>query len=290
MILVVGATGYLGGMITRRLLEQGHNVRVLVRPTSDYQPLVQAGAHPSTGDLKNPSSLSTACEGVEIVITTANSAQRGGDDNPQTVDLEGNRSLIDAAHQTGVQQFIFISGAGSDVNSPVPFMQAKAKTEQYLQASGLNYTIFVPNLFMDVWIPMIIGTALQQQQPVRIIGEGQRQHSFIAVHDVAAFAVAAIRHQAAVNQHIPLGGPEAISWRDIIATTERVLNRSIPLQTLAIGDMLPGFPELITGLMTSLEMQNTIMPMEETAQRFNVQQTTVEQFVRQAFATYATTS
>jgi NADH dehydrogenase len=154
----------------------------------------------------------------------------------------------------------------------------------------VTYTILAPNIFMDVWIPMIIGTALQQQQPVRLISEGQRQHSFIAVQDVAAFAVAAVQHRAALNQYIPLGGPEAVSWRDIIATTERVLQRSIPVETLAMGDMLPGFPEMITGMMTSLEMQDNIIPMQETAQRFNVQQTMMEQFVHHAFAGASTTS
>ena len=52
MILIVGATGYLGGMITRRLLAQGRLMRVLVRASSDYRPLVEAGAAPALGDLR----------------------------------------------------------------------------------------------------------------------------------------------------------------------------------------------------------------------------------------------
>jgi NADH dehydrogenase len=102
--------------------------------------------------------------------------------------------------------------------------------------------------------------------------------------------VAAVQHRAPLSQYIPLGGPEAVSWRDIIATTEWVLHRSIPVETLAMGDMLPGFPEMITGMMTSLEMQDNIIPMQETAQRFNVQQTMMEQFVHHAFAGASTTS
>jgi len=73
MILVVGSTGLVGGMIIRRLLEQRTDVRILVRPGSDYQPLVEAGAQPVEGDLKNPASLAAACAGVETVITTASS-------------------------------------------------------------------------------------------------------------------------------------------------------------------------------------------------------------------------
>ena len=71
MILVVGATGYLGGMITRRLLAQGREVRVLVRPGSDYRPLVEAGVAPALGDLRQRDTLDVACRGVDTVITTA---------------------------------------------------------------------------------------------------------------------------------------------------------------------------------------------------------------------------
>src|SRR6476620_10908906 len=121
MILVVGATGMLGSTVTRQLLEQGKDVRVLVRPQSQYQPLVEAGAQPVFGDLKDRASLDAACRGVDTIVTTANSASRGGDDNIQTVDQEGNRNLVDAAKEAGVKHFIFVSALGADPNSQVPF-------------------------------------------------------------------------------------------------------------------------------------------------------------------------
>ena len=71
MMLIVGATVYLGGMITRRLLAQGREVRLLVRPGSDYRPLVEAGAAPALGDLRQQDTLDVACRGVDTVITTA---------------------------------------------------------------------------------------------------------------------------------------------------------------------------------------------------------------------------
>src|SRR5690606_259457 len=85
MILVVGATGALGGMIARDLLVRGEAVRVLVRPGSEYGPLLELGAQPVMGDLKDPASLARACAGVGTVISTANSAGRGGADTPDTV-------------------------------------------------------------------------------------------------------------------------------------------------------------------------------------------------------------
>jgi len=134
MILVVGATGIVGGMVTRRLLEQGKEVRILVRANSPSEQLAQegratsaasligAGAQPVYGDLRDRASLDAALEGLETVISTANSAGRGGEDNPQSVDLEGNRKLIEAAREAGVGHFIFVSLLGADSNHPSPFV------------------------------------------------------------------------------------------------------------------------------------------------------------------------
>ena len=111
------------------LLAQGREVRILVRPGSPYPPLVEAGARPVVGDLKEPASLVAACAGAETVITTASAGQRGGGDTPQTVDLEGNRHLIDAARAAGMRQFAFVSALTADEASPVLLARAKAQTE-----------------------------------------------------------------------------------------------------------------------------------------------------------------
>ena len=162
MILVVGATGLLGGQITRQLLAQGHTVRILIRKNSPSEQLAQqgmatpahslieAGAQPVYGDLKEPATLAAACAGVQTVISTANSAVRSGEDNPETVEMAGNRSLIDAAKAAGVGHFIFVSAQLADPDSPVPFLAGKGQTEQHLQASGLPYTIIAPNAFMEI--------------------------------------------------------------------------------------------------------------------------------------------
>ena len=283
MILIAGATGYLGGFITRGLLQQGHKVRVLVRPQSPYAELKDSGAEPVNGDLKNRDSLRPACAGVETVITTANSAQRGGNDTPETVDLRGNHNLIDAAREAGVSQYIFVSAYGADVSHPVPFLKAKARSEEYLRASGMNYTILAPHIFMDVWIPLIVGSALEEQRPVFLFGNGERKHSFIAVADVAAFAIAALGNEMAFNQKLALGGPEAVSWREICALTEKAAGRSIPIYALPLGETEPQLPELIIGFLKSMEVGDVIIPMTETAQAFGVAQTSLEQFVQSRF-------
>jgi len=213
------------------------------------------------------------------VITTANSALRGGADNTQTVDIDGNRNLIDAARSAGVKQFIFVSAFGVTVDSPVPLFQAKARTEEYLRASGMPYTILAADGFMDVWFPMIVIGPVLDGRPVTIIGEGRRKHSLIAADDVASFAIAAIGHSAAMSRHLPLGGPEAVSWRDVVAGFERRLGREIAGVSLATGQPLPGLPDIVAGLMAGLDSYDSVIEMADTAGTFGVQQTTVDQFL-----------
>lgn len=278
MILVVGATGTLGGAITRMLLAGGKPVRVLARPNSRYQPLAEAGAQVIMGDLKNRASLEPACEGIDTVITTANSALRGGEDNIQTVDLQGNRSLIDAAKAAGVRNFIYVSANGADANNPEPMLNAKGKTEQYLIRSAMHYTIVAPTPFMDVWIPMVVGGPIATGRPITLVG-GNRKHSMIASVDVAKFIVAFVNNPKAINQRLIVGGPQAISFRDAVATCERTLSRKIPMQTLAPMQPIPGFPDNLLGLLAGLDTFDSPVEMNELNKAFGIKLVSMEQFV-----------
>lgn len=284
MILVVGATGNVGGAITRMLLTQGKPVRILARPQSNYQPLAEAGAQVVMGDLKERASLDPACAGVDTVITTANSAQRGGDDNPQTVDFEGNRNLVDAAKAAGVKQFIFVSTHLADASSPVPLFQAKGKTEDYLRASGVPYTIVAPNLFMEVWVATIVGMPAMKGEPVTVVGEGSRKHSFISASDIAPFIVATVGHPAAINQKLLIGGPEPLSFRDAAAIYGRVVGHEVPVRSVAPGEPILSLPLLMAQMLTVLDTFDSPMDMTQLTDTFGMKLTPLEEVAHKAAA------
>jgi NADH dehydrogenase len=269
------------------LLAQGQSVRILARSHSPYQPLEDAGAQVVLGDLKQRSSLGPVCEGVDIVITTASAGERGGEDTVQTVDWEGNRNLIDAARTAGVKQFIYVSVAFADANSPVPIWQAKGKTEDYLRESGLPYTMIAPNGFMEALIPLVVGVPATMGQPVTLVGEGRRRHSFISMGDVAAFVLAAMDHPAALNQKLIIGGPEPISFRDAVAIYERVLGHPIPVRSVAPGEPIPGLPEIVPQLLAGLETFDSPIDMSQAARTLGVQLTPLEEVARRAVTSAA---
>jgi len=288
MILLAGATGELGGDIANRLLRAGHPVRALVRPGSDHSGLVIAGAGIATGDLKDAESLRDACLGITTVITTANSARRGGADTVESVEIAGNTSLVDAAREVGVGQFIFVSALGARTDSPVPFLRGKALAAQHLVSSGVPYTILEPNFFMESWIGMLVGLPLGAGRPVTLVGAGERRHSIVSSHDVAAFAVSALGRTDALNRTIPIGGPEPLSWRDIVARAELVTGRPIEVRSIEPGQPIPGLPDTVSQLAAAMERFDSPIDMTETAYTFGVSLTPVESVLAQLLPARAT--
>jgi uncharacterized protein YbjT (DUF2867 family) len=281
MILVVGATGMLGSEIVRRLLEQGRDVRILVRPGSDFAALVDAGAKPVYGDLKEPPTIAAAVEGAETVITTANSARRAPPDTVEAVDLRGNRTLIDAAAGAGVDRFIFLTGAPTtSSDSPIPFVAAKGAAEDRLRATDMAWTILAPEPYFEVWVDWVVSGPATAGEEVVYVGSGERRHSMISIQDVAQFAVASVDHPAARNRRLELGGPEPFSWRDAVATFERVLNRSLPSRGVPPGEPVPGIPDQVLPLLASLDAYDSPMDTRQLAEEFSVRQTSLEEYAR----------
>jgi uncharacterized protein YbjT (DUF2867 family) len=280
MRLVVGASGLLGGKIATGLLDRGDDVRVLCRDPASVAALEAAGAEPVTGDLKDPASLRAACEGVDTVLTTANAAQRSGDDTIESVDRHGNVALIDAAAEAGVERFVFVSALAADAASPVPLLAAKGATEQRLQASGMTWTVLRPDTFMDVWIPMIVGGPALAGQPVTLVRDGDRVHSYVAVEDVAAYAAGAVDHPAAADTLLPIRGPEPVSWLDVVAAFEAELGREVPVRWIDPGEPVPGIPEVVHPPMWAFEAYDSPLEMGELSATFGVTPTPLTDHVR----------
>jgi uncharacterized protein YbjT (DUF2867 family) len=295
MILVVGATGSLGGRITRGLLLQGKKVRIFARnnPISaelaqqgranTAESLVEAGAEAVYADLKEPDSLETAVANIETVITTATATQRGGEDTVPAVDLQGALDLIAAAKAGGVRHFIYTSAAGAMSGHPVPLFDIKGQCEAALEASGMAYTILRPAVFMEIWIGMIVGLPLMNQQPISLIGKGDHHHNFVSETDVASFALAVVDNPQAVNQRLDIGGPASYTWTQIVNTAGQVMGAELPVQYLPLGTTVPLLPPAASDLLNGMETFETFIDMTETAPAYGVTLTTLDEYLRRTF-------
>ena len=288
MILVVGGTGELGGLIVRKLLDEGDEVRILVRAASDYKDLVELGAEPALGDLKDPSSLQSACLDVETVVSTATATARGGDDTIESVDLEGNRNLVRGANESGVDRFVFISALGAATDSQLPLLRAKATVEEELRNSALSWTILQPDVFMDRLVPLVVGQPALEDRPVTLVGEGRRRHSFVAMRDVAAYAVAAAQNETGTRT-LPVGGPEALSWRDIVDVFSDELGKEVPVRMVDLGESIPTLPEFAASLLAALESYDSPLDMTDLTRTYGISPTTMAAFVHDFAAAHRAT-
>jgi uncharacterized protein YbjT (DUF2867 family) len=224
MILVAGGTGTLGEEICRRLRARGMAVRALVRQTANparLQALRDAGVNLCWGDLKDADSLREACDGAEVVISTASSTlSRQGGDSIETVDRQGQLSLIAAARDAGVEHFTLVSLPRNPVRES-PLTRAKADAERALTASGMGYTILAANYFMEIWLSPALGFDYAGRKVV-IFGDGLAPINWVSYRDVAECAVRSHLTPDARNQILEVGGPQDLSPLEVVGIFEQV--------------------------------------------------------------------
>ena len=318
-ILLVGATGQLGGRVFKKLSSAGlYDVRIFIRKDSKYDHLEAAGPEIVFGDLKDANSVDAAVKGCDIVITTANSAApRKKEDTFFAVDVSGYEYLIDAAKKYGVEQFIYTSAIlpeNEKLRRWVPLVRSKVETEAYLQDSGLAYTIIRPAPFMDVYfafmgttIPIRNEKAPLVERPFKfmqsfyngikddmangkigVIGDGKVKHSYIAIENVADFIVKSIENEALFDQVLNVGGPEALSALDVKAIFESVLNEPLTIKRTPafmmklLGNLMVPFNPAASNIFKLNYMQAT-MPMEvdcsDWAKRLDIDLISAEDFL-----------
>lgn len=233
-VLVVGATGQLGFRICAGLIKNGHKVRGLTRPGSARAgELRQAGVEVFHGDLKDAASLDGATRGMQVIVSTATAVVSAGPGNSlAAVDREGHKSLLDAAVKNGVEKFVFVS-LSPHLPEVSPLIACKRDIERVVRASGLKWTILQPCYFMEIWFGPELGWDLRQGQG-RFFGPGTARASSISIEDVAAYAIASVTEPRSDNQDIPLGGPDALSSREVVRIFEQVSGRKFHIKKIPL--------------------------------------------------------
>lgn len=234
MILLVGGTGNLGGRIARHLAAHGLAFRALVRPGTDPGELRDLAAEIVRGDLRDPTSLRPAVQGIETVISSAHSLDRimagRRDLTIRDVDRDGYGNLVTAADGAGVERFVFISFPGAILASHTPFADAKLATEQRLHDSRMREVIVRPDAYQEQWL------APERRfdwrgGTVTIFGTGEGRAAYVGMEDVAE-AVVRLAVLPDPPRQVELGGPETMSRNELVAAFEQRLGRPIRRQRL----------------------------------------------------------
>jgi uncharacterized protein YbjT (DUF2867 family) len=242
-LLIIGATGTLGRQVVRKALNEGYNVRCLVRNIRKASFLREWGAELIYGDLTAPETLPEAFKGVTAVIDT--STGRPTDEvNVKDIDWDGKIALLQAAKVAKVDRFVFFSILNADKYTYIPLMKLKAKFEYILQNSGVPYTIFKLSGFYQGLIGQYALPVLEQE-PIYVTKETMPV-AYMDTEDVAKFCLRSLELPETNNSTYALGNPTALLSSEIIKKCENLSGQKatinqLPILGVKLGRQLTNF-------------------------------------------------
>ena len=217
LILVTGATGYIGGRLVPRLLDAGFRVRCLVRdasrlqgrPWRDEVDLIE-------GDVLRPESLAAAMEGAVAAYYLVHSLGAGADFSAR--DVQAARNFGAAAKAAGVGRIIYLGGLGDPATELSAHLRSRQQTGEALRESGLSVTEFRAGVIVgsgSLSFEMI--RYLTERVPVMICPRWvYTRIQPIAVRNVLDYLVAALRVPESADQIIEIGGADVITYGEML--------------------------------------------------------------------------
>ena len=272
-VAVFGGTGFVGGYLVRALLQAGHDVRLLVRPGSEHKMAGRDRCSITTGDIGSLHAIDATLADAEAVIYNIGLLReypRKGI-TFEEAHFEGTRRVMEAAQKLGVSRFLLMSANGVK-SGGTAYQETKFRAELALKASGLEWTIFRPSVIfgdsggLQEFSLQLYSELVKPPLPAPVFPGVTMSPVFIG--DVVDAFVNALVDAETIGQVYELGGPEELSWKEMVqriatATGRKKLLLPTPLVFMKIGatlfDWLPFFPATREQL-KMLEEGNTADP------------------------------
>jgi len=214
-ILLTGGTGRIGGELARMLRDSNQRVRAISRNPERAEFLKRLGVEILREDLSKPNDLAAVTAGVQQLFLLSS-------DHP--LQAERECALLDAAVRAGVRRVVKVSAFAAGLEPPISYGVQHRRTEDYLRASGLAWTILRPYMFMQNFCEFgdLIASKKMFMAPF-----GKTKIALIDARDVAAVAHAVIMEGEHESQVYELTGPAAISCTDVARILAEVLGHPV---------------------------------------------------------------
>jgi NADH dehydrogenase len=230
MLLLTGATGQVGSALLRRLLDDGAEVRCLVRRDPRRLGAQRVRVQIALGDLTDPPSFRNALRGVDTVVHLAATIRDQPDGSIEELNGIATWRIVRAAQRAGVGRFVFFSALEASAQHRTRFHRAKAAAEQAVRETDLDWTVLAPSIVYapgDEWLTLLERMALA---PVMgMSGMGHARYQPIWAEDVAACAMAALRAPSGERRRYELAGPDTLTHTEIVRLVLDSLHRPRPL-------------------------------------------------------------
>lgn len=259
MILVTGGTGFIGQALVRTLVEAGHPVRTLIRPSNKTPKLPQGvPVEVALSSLNDARGLRAAMVGVDTVYHLVGVERRGAYENLEEVDIRGTRAVVQAATDARVERIFYVSHLGADRASAYPVIKAKGIAEEFIRRSGLDYTILRTAIVYGPQDGFTIGLVrlLHSLPSIFLVpGDGKVLLQPLWVEDLATCMTWALDDDTTRNETYELGGPEYYSFNQLmellmqVSGVRRKLVHTRPPYvrwlTIFLEAVLPGLPSSV---------------------------------------------
>jgi uncharacterized protein YbjT (DUF2867 family) len=249
-VLLTGATGYVGGLLLPLLESRGHRVRCLARRPGR----LRRRAHPATeiveGDVRDPASLLHAMAGIDVAVYLIHSMGSAG--SFEDADREAARRFGAAAATAGVRRIVYLGGLGDGRDDLSPHLRSRRETGDVLRESGVPVIELRASIIIGAGsLSFEMVRSLVERLPVMICPRWVAVKAQpIAVEDVLAYLVAAAEDETSGSVVCEVGGPDVVSYGDIMQEYAR--QRGLKRLLIPVPLLTPRLSSLWLRLVTPL--------------------------------------
>jgi NADH dehydrogenase len=293
LVTVFGGSGFLGRHIVRALANDGWRIRVAVRyPNLAHflKPMGRVGQIQIVkANIRSDDAVLAAVMQADAVVNLVGILSQSGDQRFEALHAQGAGRIARIARAHGVERLLHVSAIGADTESPSLYGRTKAEGEMRVREGFPSATIFRPSIVFGPQDNFFnkFGWLARMSPVLPLIGGGTTRFQPVFAGDIARAAAQALKTDAAMGQTYELGGPEILTFRQILEIVLKQTNRRrmlLPLPfglakfTGAILGLLPG-PLLTLDQVRMLERDNVVSENALTLQDLGIMPTAAEAVV-----------
>lgn len=280
-VAIFGGSGFVGSFLVDALIAAGHEPSLMVRLGSERKVRQAERCRLVAGNLSSTTAIDATLENCDAVIYSVGILKESPKQGITFEELQYNGvvRVAESAKTRGISRFLLMSANGAK-STGTPYQETKFRAEEHVRASGFDVTIFRPSvIFGEPRGRMEIGTQLYAEMispPIPAVGfftgwrpyRGAVAMSPVHVEDVAQAFLTALRESSTIGKTYVLGGPEVLSWAEMLRRIARTVGRKKWILPMPIGimklaaallDWLPFFP-VTRDQLTMLAEGNTADP------------------------------
>lgn len=232
-ILVIGASGFIGGYLTRQLLAEGFTVCCMVRNPDKVKELADSGCEIVKGDFTDPTSVQHALESMDAVYISIHTLAPQNKDTAKQgfMDIEMNAliNIVEGCWMHGVRRLIYITALGVSADAKDAWTVGRWKTQQYLLNSGLDVTVIQPGMIVGIGgqgFNMVLANA--QKNTAFVIGNGLNKFRSISIDDLVYNLIGVLQETEAYGRCYEVGSDDILTGDQLIDVAAEVVGHAHP--------------------------------------------------------------